>query len=149
MLTRPQNDLITLTNAGTPGGEMMRRYWHPVALSQELTADEPLATRILGEDLVLFRDPSGKPKLIGRYCPHRAVDLSFARLEPEGLRCVYHGWLISGEGRCLEQPGEPAASTFKDKIKHPAYPCSEAGGLILAYLGSGTPPRLPKFPVFH
>jgi len=148
MLSKENNDLITLTNAGTPGGELMRKYWQPVALSEELKADTPLPTRLLGEDLVLFRDPSGKPQLIGRYCPHRGVDLSYGRLDKGGLRCLYHGWLMSGEGRCLEQPGEPADSAFKDKIRHPAYPCHEAGGLILSYMGLGRPPRVPDYPFF-
>lgn len=146
MLKKEQNDLITLTNRETPGGELMRRYWHPVALSEELSADEPLATRIFGEDLVLFRDAAGQPKLIDRYCPHRGVDLSYGRLERDGIRCIYHGWLMSGDGRCLEQPGEPASSSYKDKIRHQAYPCHEAGGLILTYMGPGRPPRLPDFP---
>ena len=146
MLTKEQNDLITLTDAGTPGGELMRRYWQPVALSEELSGDTPVPTRIFGEDLVLFRDPGGQPRLIGRYCPHRSVDLSYGRLDKGGLRCIYHGWLMSGDGRCLEQPGEPATSDYKDKIRHTAYPCHEAGGLILTYMGPGRPPRLPDFP---
>ena len=146
MLTKEQNDLITLTDAGTPGGELIRRYWQPVALSEELSADTPVPTRIFGEDLVLFRDPGGQPKLIGRYCPHRSVDLSYGRLDKGGLRCIYHGWLMSGDGRCLEQPGEPATSDYKDKIRHTAYPCHEAGGLILTYMGPGRPPRIPAFP---
>ena len=146
MLNKEQNDLITLTDAGTPGGELMRRYWHPVALSEELSADTPVPTRILGEDLVLFRDPTGQPRLIGRYCPHRGVDLSYGRLDKGGLRCIYHGWLMSGDGRCLEQPGEPAASDYKDKIRHPAYPCHEAGGLILTYMGPAPAPRVPALP---
>jgi phthalate 4,5-dioxygenase len=146
MLNNEQNALITLTDAGTPGGELMRRYWQPVALSEELSADTPVPTRILGEDLVLFRDPTGQPRLIGRYCPHRGVDLSYGRLDKGGLRCIYHGWLMSGDGRCLEQPGEPAASDYKDKIRHPAYPCHEAGGLILTYMGPGRPPRIPALP---
>jgi nitrite reductase/ring-hydroxylating ferredoxin subunit len=148
MLSKAQNDLITLTGPGTPGGEMMRRYWNPVALSKELEADTPLATRVLGEDLVLFRDAQGQPNLIGRFCPHRGVDLSYGRVEKGGLRCLYHGWLMAGSGRCLEQPGEPSGSRFKDKIHHTAYPCREAGGLILAYLGPREAPRLPQFPFF-
>jgi len=148
MLSREQNDLITLTGPGTPGGDMMRRYWHPVALSEELTADVPLQVRILSEDLVLFRGADARPNLIGLFCPHRSADLSYGRVENGGLRCLYHGWLMSGTGRCLEQPGEPANSTFKDKIRHTAYPCVEAGGLILTYMGPGEPPRLPQYPFF-
>jgi phenylpropionate dioxygenase-like ring-hydroxylating dioxygenase large terminal subunit len=81
MLSKEQNDLITLTDAGTPGGELMRRYWQPVALSEELSTDAPVPTRIFGEDLVLFRDPTGRARLIGRYCPHRSVELSYGRLD--------------------------------------------------------------------
>ena len=146
MLSKDQNDLITLTGPETPGGEMMRRYWHPVALSEELLDDVPLPVTIFGEELVLFRDSAGQPQLIGRYCPHRSVDLSFGRVETNGLRCLYHGWLLAGNGRCLQQPGEPAGSTFKDKIRHTAYPCREGGGLILTYMGPGESPRLPNFP---
>jgi len=146
MLSKEQNDLITLTGPGTPGGEMMRRYWHPVALSEELEADVPLPLTIMSEELVLFRGPDGAPQLIGRYCPHRSVDLSYGRVEAGGLRCLYHGWVMNGLGRCVQQPGEPAGSTFKDKIRTTAYPCREAGGMIFTYMGPGKPPRLPNLP---
>jgi len=146
MLSKEDNDLITLTGPGTKGGELLRRYWQPVALSAELEADVPLPVKIMGEDLVLFRDDRGRPALIGRHCPHRGVDLSYGRVEDGGLRCLYHGWLISGGGRCLEQPGEPAGSTFKDKVRHVAYPCFEAGGIVMTYMGPGEAPRRPAFP---
>ena len=145
MLKPAENELITRTGPGTPGGDMMRCYWQPAALSRELKDDEPLPIRLLGEDLVMFRDEAGRPQLVGRACPHRAVDLSFGRVEDGGLRCIYHGWLIDGRGRCLQQPGEREGSTFKDKVRTTAYPCHEAGGLILAYLGNGEPPKLPGF----
>jgi phenylpropionate dioxygenase-like ring-hydroxylating dioxygenase large terminal subunit len=144
MLTREQNDLLTLTGPQTPGGAMMRRYWQPVALSEELQPNRPIPVQLLGEKLVLYRTPSGTPALLGQFCPHRGVDLSYGRVENEGLRCLYHGWLFSPAGRCLDQPGEPAESTFKDKIEQPAYPCHEANGLILAYLGPGEPPLVPE-----
>jgi phthalate 4,5-dioxygenase len=146
MLSTSDNDLLTQTGPGTPGGAMMRAYWQPVALAHELLADVPLAVRAMSEDLVLFRDAAGAPQLIGRYCPHRLVDLSYGRVEDGGLRCIYHGWLLSGEGRCLDQPGERAP--FKDRIRHPAYPCFEAAGLIFAYMGQGAPPRRPQFEFF-
>lgn len=149
MLSEAQNRLLTQTDSGTPCGEFMRRYWLPVALAEELQQDTPLPVRIMGEDLALFRNIEGMPALIGRFCPHRGMDLSYGRLEPEGLRCLYHGWLFAPNGTCLQQPNEPAASTFKDRIKHPGYPCVEAGNLILAYLGPGTPPPLPKMPFLH
>jgi phenylpropionate dioxygenase-like ring-hydroxylating dioxygenase large terminal subunit len=146
MLSRENNDLITRTGPGTPGGDLLRRYWQPVALSAELKADALLAIRVMSEDLVLFRGEGGKPGLMGRRCPHRRVDLSYGRVEDGGLRCLYHGWLMAGDGRCLDQPGEPEGSTYKDRIRHTAYPCREAGGLVLAYMGPGAPPRLPKLP---
>jgi nitrite reductase/ring-hydroxylating ferredoxin subunit len=125
---------------------MLRRYWQPVALAEELPpSGAPLPVRLLGEDLVLFRDEQGRPGLLGLHCAHRGADLSYGRLEDGGLRCLYHGWLYNVEGRCLEQPGEPAGSTFKDRVRQPAYPCREAGGLILAYLGPGEPPLLPAY----
>jgi phenylpropionate dioxygenase-like ring-hydroxylating dioxygenase large terminal subunit len=146
MLSTTDNELLTRTGPGTPGGAMMRAYWQPVALSRELEADVPLAVRAFSEDLVLFRDGAGKPQLIGRYCPHRLVDLSYGRVEDGGLRCIYHGWLLSGDGRCLDQPGE--RTPFKDRIRHPAYPCFEAGGLVFAYLGAGAAPRRPQYEFF-
>ena len=148
MLTKQQNALLTETNAGTPGGAMLRRYWQPVALSSELADDVPKPVRILGEDLALFRDAAGHPSLIGLHCPHRGADLSYGRVEDNGLRCVYHGWLFGASGSCLAQPGEPAGSTFKDRVRSPAYPCHEAGGLILTYMGEGEPPMVPSFPFF-
>jgi len=124
----------------------MRRYWQPVALEEDLPiGGPPQPVRLLGEDLVLFRDEDGKPGLLGIHCSHRGADLSYGRLEDGGLRCLYHGWLFDRAGRCLEQPGEPAGSTFHERIKHSAYPCIEAAGMILAYLGPGEPPLLPGF----
>ena len=146
MLTREDNDLLTLTGPGTPGGEMLRRYWHPVALAEELSpGGAPLPLRILGEELTLFRTHEGELGLLGLHCSHRAADLSYGRVEDGGLRCLYHGWLYDARGTCIDQPGEPEGSTFKEKIRHPAHPCAEAGGLILAYLGPGEPPLLPAY----
>src|SRR5712692_10534968 len=147
MLSKDENDLLTHVGSGTPGGEMMRRYWQPAAISEELPPDgAPRPVRLLGEDLVLFRDEQGQPGLLGLHCSHRGADLSYGRLEDGGLRCIYHGWLYDLSGRCLEQPGEPAGSTFYEKIRHPAYPCVESGGLILAYMGPGKPPLVPAYP---
>ena len=146
MLTQEQNDLLTQTGPGTPGGDLLRRYWQPAALAEELPpGGAPLPVRILGEDLVLFRDDAGRPGLLGLHCSHRAADLSYGRVENGGLRCLYHGWLYDVRGRCLEQPGEPAGSTFKDRIRHPAYPCQEAGGIVFTYMGPGEPPLLPAY----
>jgi phthalate 4,5-dioxygenase len=146
MLTAEQNALITRTAPGTPGGDLLRRYWQPVALREELPlGGAPLPVRILGEDLVLFRDEDGRPALLGLHCPHRGADLSYGRLEDGGLRCLYHGWLFDRTGQCLEQPGEPADSTFYQRVRHTAYPCVEVNDLILTYMGPGEPPLLPAY----
>src|SRR5262249_20112417 len=138
MLSAKENARLTRTSPGTPGGELLRRYWQPVALAAEVPpGDAPVSLRILGEDLVLFRDEEGRLGLLSRYCAHRRADLSYGRLEDGGLRCLYHGWLYDVAGRCLEQPGEPQGSEFHRKIRQPAYPCQERGGLIFAYLGPG------------
>ncbi len=147
MLTKEENQLLTQTGPGTPGGELLRRYWQPVALSEELLPDAPLAVKILGEDLVLFQDEQGRPGLLGLYCSHRGANLSYGRVEDSGLRCLYHGWLYDIEGRCLDQPGEPAESKFKEKIHHKAYPCQEVGNLIFTYMGPGEPPLLPAYEI--
>ena len=116
----------------------MRRYWQPAALSEELpVGGAPLPVRLLGEDLVLFRDEQGRPGLLGIHCSHRGADLSYGRLEDGGLRCIYHGWLYDVQGRCLEQPGEPAGSTFHERIRHPAYPCRRDRRVDLRVHGTG------------
>jgi phenylpropionate dioxygenase-like ring-hydroxylating dioxygenase large terminal subunit len=146
MLTREQNDLLTQTGRGTPCGELMRRYWQPLALVGELdNRAAPLPVRILGEDLVLFRDDRGQIGLLDLHCAHRGADLSYGRLEDGGLRCVYHGWLYDVSGRCLDQPGEPAGSDFRKKVRQRAYPCQERSGIIFTYMGPGEPPLLPNY----
>lgn len=146
MMTKEENQLLTQVGPGTAAGELLRRYWQPVALSEELSSGgAPLAVRILGEDLVLFRDDKGRPGLLGIRCSHRGTDLSYGRVEDGGLRCIYHGWLYDVSGRCLEQPGEPGGGEHRDSIRHPAYPCEEAGGVIFTYMGPGKPPLLPNY----
>ena len=146
MLTREENDLLTRTNRGTPGGEWMRRYWLPALLSEELpSGGPPVPLMLLGEELVAFRDADGRVGLLGLHCAHRGADLSYGRLEDGGLRCLYHGWLYDVAGRCLEQPGEPAGSTFCERVRQPAYPTEERGGVIFAYLGPGEPPLFPNY----
>lgn len=138
---------LTQTSRGTPSGELLRRYWQPVALGGDVTPNgTPHAIRIMGENLVLYRDERGRPGLLARKCAHRCADLSYGRVEDGGLRCIYHGWLYDVDGKCLEQPGEPKTSTFKDKVHQPSYPCHEAGGAIWAYLGPGEPPLFPNYP---
>lgn len=146
MLTQEDNDLLCRVGPGTPGGEFQRRYWQPAGLAEELPVDgPPVPVRLLGEDLVLFRDPDGRPGLIGLHCAHRGADLSYGRIEDGGLRCIYHGWLYDVHGRCLEQPGEPPGRAFADRIRHTSYPCVELGGLILTYMGPGEPPLVPNW----
>ena len=146
MLSHEENELITRTGRGTPCGELMRRYWQPAALSEELPpGGAPVPVVLFGEELVLFRDEQGRPGLLGLHCSHRGADLSYGRLEDGGLRCIYHGWLYDIEGRCLEQPGEPAQSMMKHAIRHLAYPCQEVGGIIYTYMGPGEPPLLPPY----
>lgn len=148
MLPQEINDLVTRTGPGTPAGELMRRYWQPAALADELPpGGPPLPVRLLAEDLVLFRDEQGRPGLLGLHCSHRGADLSYGRLEDGGLRCIYHGWLYDVYGRCLEQPGEPPGSSFHERIQHRAYPCTEIGGMVLAYLGPGEPPLVPAYDI--
>lgn len=149
MLSAEQNRLVNEIGPGTGCGEVMRRYWQPAALTEELSGNRPAkAIRLLGEDLVLFRTESGGYGLVGRRCPHRGADLCFGRLEDGGLRCTFHGWLFDEKGRCLEQPAEPAGSNFRNKIRHTAYPCEERNGVIFAYMGPGEPPPFPAFDCF-
>lgn len=146
MISAEENDLLTRTGPRTPAGELLRRYWQPVALSEELPAGgAPLAVRIMGEDLALFRDDRGRVGLLGLHCSHRGTDLSYGRVENGGLRCLYHGWLYDVTGCVLEQPGEPGGGANRGAIRHRAYPCLEAGGVIFTYLGPGEPPLLPAY----
>ena len=148
MLSRDDNDRMTRTGPEAPAGGLLRRYWQPAALVEELDGERPLkAIRLLGENLVLFRDDAGRYGLVGRSCSHRGVDLKFGRLEDGGLRCPLHGWLYDVDGRCLEQPGEPPGSNFHAKIRHTAYPCREANGIVFAYLGPDPAPALPRWDV--
>lgn len=149
MLTVNQNRRLTSTSRGTPMGKLLRAYWHPVALERELEVNRPLPLTVLGEELVLFKDESGNVGLLDRHCSHRLTDLSYGRVEDGGLRCIYHGWLYDVNGRCLQQPGEPPNSSFHEKIRHPAYPCRVAGGMVLAYLGSDPVPAFPPLEALH
>ena len=149
MLTADQNTRLTQTSADTPMGVLLRRYWHPVAASDQLDDENPTREiRILSEDLVLFRSVSGEIGLIEPSCPHRKANLSYGVPEPEGIRCAYHGWLFDVNGNCLDQPSEPVGSRFKDKVQLKAYPTQELGGLIFAYMGPAPAPVLPKWDIF-
>jgi len=148
MLTHEENLLLTQVSRGTSGGELLRRYWHPVAAAAEFTAQKPiLRVKILGEELVVYRDSKGSYGLVGEHCPHRLASLAYGRVDAEGIRCPYHGWKFDGAGKCLEQPAEPADSTFKNRIQHVAYPVQHLGGLIYAYLGPAPVPLLPRWDV--
>lgn len=129
---------------GTPTGDWFRKHWLVVGVAAELT-DIPRAVRILGEDLVLFRDGYGRPGLLGLHCPHRDTSLEYGDIEDCGLRCPYHGWLFDVEGRCLEQPAEPKGSSFHQRVRQLWYPVREQGGLLFAHLDSGNPPPLPEY----
>ncbi len=145
MLRKEDNDLLCRTNAGTPMGELFRRFWLPALLPAELpTPDsDPIRFRILGEDLIAFRDTRGQVGFLGQHCPHRGASLFFGRNEEAGLRCVYHGWKFDVDGTCVDMPTEPAESDFKHKVNAFAYPTLEPGGIVCAYLGSrSTPPPL-------
>ncbi len=147
MLTAEENELITKVGPGTPMGELARRFWTPILLAEELPAADcaPVRVRILGEDLVAFKDSRNRIGVLEPWCPHRGSDLFFGRNEEEGLRCVYHGWKYDIEGVCVDMPNAPEGATFKEKIRARAYPALERGGIIWAYLG----PRengVPEFP---
>jgi phenylpropionate dioxygenase-like ring-hydroxylating dioxygenase large terminal subunit len=149
MLTAEQNALLTQTGANTPCGALLRSYWQPVALVDELDPERPVkAVRIFAEDLVLFRDERGRYGLLERDCPHRNADLAYGRREDGGLRCTFHGWLFDVEGRCVEMPAEPADSSFCDKVRQRAYPACERNGIVFGYLGAGVPPAFPAFDCF-
>lgn len=144
--TKQESEILNGIRAGTPMGDFLRRYWQPVGFSKHLKG-KPTFIRVLGEDLVLFRTPDGKASLVGALCPHRRANLCLGSVEPPGVRCKYHGWLIDGQGDVLETPGEPPESTFKTTIKHPAYPVEELGGLIFAYFGPQPAPLLPRYDI--
>jgi len=145
MLTAEDNALLTRVGPGTLMGDLMRQYWIPVVQGAELAAGgRPKRVRILGEDLVAYRDPSGRPGLVSEWCAHRRASLYFARNEERGLRCVYHGWQYAPDGTCVDQPNERAESNFQDKVALPAYPCAERGGVLWTYMGPDrVPPGLP------
>lgn len=150
MLSREQNDLITRVGPDRPAGKLLRQYWQPVALLDELDAmAKPVkAVRLMGQDLVLFRDEQGRLGLLDRDCPHRGADLAFGRLEGGGLRCLFHGWVFDVNGKCLDTPAEPEGSRLCDRVKQGAYPVTVRGGIVWAYLGEGAPPAFPDFDCF-
>lgn len=135
MLTRAENELLTRVGPGTPLGEMMRRYWHPIALSRQVVADgAPLRTKLLGQRFVVFRDTDGRAGVLNEMCMHRGVSLALGRNEEGGLRCLYHGWKFAVDGTVLETPNH-ADCRFRERLKAPTYPVQEQSGIIWAYIG--------------
>ncbi len=139
----PEDAELTHVGPDTPCGEYMRRFWQPVCYADDLK-DLPLAVKILGEELVVFRDGGGSVGLLERHCSHRGTSLEFGLVGAKGIRCCYHGWLFDVDGTILETPGEPATSTLKDRLCHGAYPVHETHGMIFGYMGP--PEQMPAFP---
>src|ERR671929_428344 len=137
MLSRTDNQLLTRVGPGTPMGNLLRCFWQPFALASELPRpdSDPVRVRLLGEDLIAFRDSNGQVGLIQDHCPHRGASLFFGRNEESGLRCVYHGWKFDVTGQCVDMPNEPAESDFKTKVRARAYPCVERNNIVWTYMG--------------
>src|SRR5262245_21274061 len=149
MLSAEQNDFITRIGPGAPAGALLRRYWQPAALVDELDVKRAVKPiKLLGENLVLFRDDKGRYGLVDRSCPHRGTDLAYGRLEDGGLRCAFHGWLFDVTGQCLQTPAEPEGSNLCANIRQKAYPVVEKSGILFAYMGPGEPPAFPHFDCF-
>jgi 5,5'-dehydrodivanillate O-demethylase len=146
MLSKEENERLSRVGPGTPMGELLRRYWWPAGCSAALGA-KPRRLKLLGEDLVLYRGADEQPALMELRCAHRNVALDYGRVEGDCIRCPYHGWLYDRTGQCVEQPAEPAESTFKDRVRLSAYPTQEFGGLIFGYLGPAPAPLLPRYDV--
>jgi 5,5'-dehydrodivanillate O-demethylase len=145
MLSSELNQRLTQTGRGTPAGDMLRRYWWPVAASTQLEPESVIGVRLLGEDLALYRTESGRLGLVSERCAHRGVSLVFGMPEEDGLRCAYHGWRYNATGQCNDTPGEPADSTLARKMCIAGYPVQELGGLVFAYLGPQPVPLLPRW----
>src|SRR5258708_24891264 len=145
MLTSQENDLLCRVEGGAPRGQLMRRHWTAVGLAEEVAAADgtPVHAKILGEDLVVFRDTGGNLGVLDEHCPHRRASLAMGRNEEGGLRCLYHGWKVDFQGNVLEMASEPASSGLCGKVKHTAYPTREWGGFIWAYMGPAE--QMPAF----
>jgi len=148
MLTVKENERLTRVGPGTPMGDLMRRYWQPIAAAVELDDNPVKQVKLLGESLVLFRGRKGQLGLIGDTCAHRRISMLYGIPEEEGLRCPYHGWLYNETGQCIEMPAEAPDSTFPSRVKITGYPVEEMAGLIFAYLGPEPAPLLPRWDLF-
>ncbi len=147
MLSESENRLMTQVGPGTPGGEMLRRYWWPIEFSDHVK-DRPMKVRLLSQDFVLFRNGQGKVGMLDLHCPHRLTSLEYGRVEDQGIRCCYHGWLFAPDGKCLDTPAERPESNFKDRVRANAYEVEELGGFVFVYIGPKPAPVLPKYDVF-
>ncbi len=147
-MRRADQETLTRVGPGTPMGELLRRYWFPVAVSSELAPGTALPVRLLGEDLVLFRSTSGQPGLLARQCPHRGSSLECGVVDAEGISCPYHGWKFAADGRCLAMPAERAPPALLAKARTRAAALQELGGLVFAYLGPHPAPLLPRYDLF-
>src|SRR3954447_5988325 len=149
MLSPSDTEYLCRIGPGTPMGNLFRQYWLPAIKSDELPSPDcpPLRVKLLGEELIAYRTTSGAVGLMQNSCPHRGASMFFGRNEEEGLRCVYHGWKFDVAGNCVDMPSEPAESTFKERVRQPAYPCEELGGVIWAYLGP--PAHRPPLPTLE
>ncbi len=146
MITSAQNERLARVGPATPGGALLRRYWQPLCPAAEITAERPKKrVRIMGEDLLVFRDGQGRIACVEEHCKHRGTSLYYGYIEECGIRCCYHGWMYDTGGRCIEQPFEPKGSRFKDEIRLRSYPVQALGGLLFAYLGPD-PERAPLLP---
>ena len=150
MLSKADNELLTRSGAGTPMGDLLRRFWMPALLSEELPERDgpPMKIKILGEDLLAFRSTDGRVGIVESHCPHRGANLYYGRNENCGLRCSFHGWKFGALGKCIETPAEPAGSRMGDHIKTRTYPVVEKSGILFAYLGEGAAPAFPAFDCF-
>ncbi len=151
MLTAEENERMTRVGPSTPMGELLRRYWYPIAASSQLSERGTRPIRLLGEDLVLYRDRQGNLGLVGDRCPHRRAGMVFGIPEDDGLRCAYHGWKYAADGRCIEQPYEQTedpSGTFRDRISIKAYRVHERKGMIFAYMGPEPAPLFPNYDLF-
>jgi 5,5'-dehydrodivanillate O-demethylase len=150
MITKEQNERLTRVGPGTPGGELLRRYWQPLCPSGEITEANPKKRiRIMGEDLLVFRDVSGKISCVEGNCPHRGVALYYGFLEDDGIRCCYHGWKFAPDGRCIDMPFEKGKANFMDRMSIRSYPVQKLGGLLFVYMGPdpAKAPLLPRWDV--
>jgi len=149
MLSKEENERLTRVGPGTPGGELLRRYWQPIAIASELTAEQPKKrVKVLDEELVVFRDAQGNYGCLAEHCAHRGVSLYYGFVEDCGIRCAYHGWKYgTTDGQCLEQPFEPSGSSYKDRVRQRAYPVQKMAGMLFAYMGPDPAPLLPRWDV--